>query len=47
VEDSLLYSLNYLHAGASKFWVVVPPSERNRLERRLLEHYTGKRRPCS
>jgi hypothetical protein len=47
VEDSLLYSLNYLHAGASKFWVVVPPSERDRLERRLLEHYDGARPPCS
>ncbi len=45
--DSLLYSLNYLHAGASKFWVVVPPSERDRLERRLLEHYTDARPPCS
>jgi hypothetical protein len=47
VEDNLLYSLNYLHAGAPKFWVVVPPSERDRLERWLLEHYTGERPPCS
>jgi hypothetical protein len=47
VEDSLLYSLNYLHAGALKFWVVVPPSERDRLVRRLLEHYEGARPPCS
>jgi hypothetical protein len=37
VEDSLLYSLSFLHAGAPKFWVVVRPADRARLERRLRE----------
>jgi hypothetical protein len=47
MEHSRLYSLEYLHAGASKFWVVVPPSEQQQLERRLLEHYDGRHPPCS
>ncbi len=28
----LLYSLSFLHTGASKFWIVVPPHARQRLE---------------
>ncbi len=39
--------LNHLHAGASKFSVVMPPSEGDKLERQLLEHYKGERPPCS
>ncbi len=35
VEDSLLYSLNYLHKGAPKYWVIVHPHDSERLERRL------------
>jgi hypothetical protein len=47
MEHSRLYSLEYLHAGAPKFWVVVPPSEQQQLERRLLEHNEGRHPPCS
>ncbi len=43
VEDSLIYPLHYLHAGASEFWVIVPASERDRLECLLLEHFTRAR----
>ncbi len=39
VEDSLLYSLNYLHAGAPKYWVIVHPHDGERLERRMREAY--------
>jgi hypothetical protein len=41
VEDSLLYSLNYLHKGAEKYWVVVHPHDSERLERRLLAECSG------
>ncbi len=37
VEDSRLYSLNFLHAGAPKYWVVVDPRDAERLERRICE----------
>jgi hypothetical protein len=37
VEDSALYSLNFLHAGAPKYWVVVDPRDAERLERRICE----------
>ncbi len=47
VEDSLLHSLNYLHADASKFWVIVLLSEPDWLVSRLLEHYEGARLLCS
>ncbi len=42
LEDSVLYSLNYLHMGASKFWVVVHPYDRERLKRRLRDSYRPK-----
>ena len=32
LEDWNLYSLNYLHAGAPKAWVVIKPEHRTRLE---------------
>jgi hypothetical protein len=35
VEDSALYSLNFLHAGAPNYWVVVDPRDAERLERRI------------
>jgi hypothetical protein len=38
-EDSELYSLNYLHVGAPKYWLVVPAQDSARLERRLRECY--------
>jgi hypothetical protein len=41
VEDGLLYSLNYLHKGAEKYWVVVHPHDSDRLERRLLAESSG------
>ncbi len=34
-EDHWLYSLNYLHRGAPKYWLVVPPHERKHLEKCL------------
>jgi hypothetical protein len=37
VEDSFLYPLNYLHAGALNFWSVMHPHDDECLERRLRE----------
>jgi hypothetical protein len=34
-EDYWLYSFNYLHRGAPKYWVVVAPHERKHLEKCL------------
>jgi hypothetical protein len=34
-EDHWLYSLNYLHRGAPKYWVIVAPHERKHLEKCL------------
>jgi hypothetical protein len=34
-EDHWLYSFNYLHRGAPKYWVVVAPHERKHLEKYL------------
>ncbi len=39
MEECPLYSLNYLHAGAPKFWVVVHPHDGERLERRVRKAY--------
>jgi jumonji domain-containing protein 2 len=35
VEDFYLYSLNYLHSGAKKLWVVIHPHDSKRLEKHL------------
>jgi hypothetical protein len=34
-EDHWLYSFNYLHRGAPKYWVIVAPHERKHLEKCL------------
>lgn len=39
VEDYGLYSLNYLHIGAPKNWVVVKPTDREQLEDHLRRYY--------
>ena len=39
LEDWNLYSLNYLHAGAWKAWIVVKPYDRARLEERAKSYY--------
>jgi jumonji domain-containing protein 2 len=39
-EDHWLYSLNFLHRGAPKYWIVVAPHDRTRLER-CLRRYIG------
>jgi hypothetical protein len=49
VEDSELYSLNYLHAGAHKYWFVIDPRNAQRLERRICEsrHLPSPQQQCS
>ncbi|KAI9778285.1 MAG: hypothetical protein M1816_004152 [Peltula sp. TS41687] len=39
VEDWNLYSLNYLHTGACKAWIVVRPRDRVRLEERARDYH--------
>lgn len=39
VEDYYLYSVNYLHKGARKYWQVICPSDRPRLEEILRRFY--------
>ena len=38
-EDWGLYSLNFLHRGANKHWVVVRSSDRVRLEEKLVPYF--------
>ena len=39
VEDFYLKSANFLHAGSPKLWIVVHPSNMDKLERKLVETY--------
>jgi hypothetical protein len=43
VEDHYLYSLSYLHRGASKFWIVVLPAAAGRLQA-FMERYAPLRK---
>lgn len=46
-EDMDLYSINYLHHGASKFWYSIPPEHGKRLETLAKGFFSGSAQDCS
>jgi len=46
-EDMDLYSINYLHHGASKFWYSIPPEHGRRLETLAKGFFSGSAQDCS
>uniref|UniRef100_A0A1I7XQL4 JmjC domain-containing protein n=1 Tax=Heterorhabditis bacteriophora TaxID=37862 RepID=A0A1I7XQL4_HETBA len=45
-EDMELYSINYLHYGAPKYWFAIPPEAAPRFERFMSHHFTVQQRNC-
>lgn len=45
-EDMELYSVNYIHFGASKIWYAVPPEYGRRLEEFAGLHFPEEKRQC-
>ena len=46
LEDMDLYSINYLHLGAPKFWYVIPPKEINKFEAACQQLFGQEHRNC-
>ncbi|SCV67365.1 BQ2448_6011 [Microbotryum intermedium] len=47
VEDADLYSINYIHFGAPKFWYSVPQEQSERFERVMEGYFQQDRTKCS
>lgn len=45
-EDMFLYSINYLHTGASKSWYVIPPHYQSRFESCITSFFPLEARNC-
>jgi jumonji domain-containing protein 2 len=46
-EDMNLLSINYLHAGAPKYWYAVNPEDSKRFENLATSHFPGQASECS
>ena len=46
-EDMNLLSINYLHAGAPKYWYAVNPEDSKRFENLARSHFPGQAAECS
>jgi hypothetical protein len=46
-EDMNLLSINYLHAGAPKYWYAIPPEHSRRFESLANSHFAHAARDCS
>ncbi|WAQ92135.1 hypothetical protein PtA15_16A41 [Puccinia triticina] len=47
VEDADLYSINYIHFGAPKFWYSIPQEQNTRFENFMSSSFAKERRTCS
>jgi len=47
VEDADLYSINYIHFGAPKFWYSIPQEHNPRFENFMSSSFAKERRTCS
>jgi len=45
-EDMNLPSINYLHAGAPKYWYAISPEDSNRFESLMASHFTSAQSSC-
>ncbi|THU98588.1 JmjC-domain-containing protein [Dendrothele bispora CBS 962.96] len=47
VEDMDLFSINYIHFGAPKFWYAIPQQQANRLEQTMRNYFPKDTSECS
>lgn len=46
-EDMDLYSINYLHFGAPKYWYCIPPSDREKFEAMAISYFPEQYKKCN